>query len=142
MKFKDLNANGVKDAGRARLAGWTIRAYDDTNGDGILQAGETTIAASDDDRRRRRVLAELEPGKYVVCEVQQASWTQSLPARHRAARRRRRARRLRRSRSPRASRRGQRLRQLRKAHQDRHEVQRPERQRRQGRGASPASRAG
>src|SRR5436309_482595 len=35
-----LNANGVKDVGEPGLAGWTISAYTDGNGDGTLSATE------------------------------------------------------------------------------------------------------
>src|SRR5207247_809673 len=45
-KYNDLNANGTRNVGEPGLANWTIRAYVDVNGDGTLQAGETTIAAS------------------------------------------------------------------------------------------------
>ena len=47
-KFEDENANRVRDEGDLPLDGWAIRAYVDTNGDGILQATETTIAADDE----------------------------------------------------------------------------------------------
>ena len=47
VKFNDLNGDGTKDAGEPGLNNWVIRAYADTNGDGTLQATETTIAASD-----------------------------------------------------------------------------------------------
>ena len=70
MKFHDLNANGVKDAGEPGLPGWTIFAFVDANGNGIRDNGENTIA------RRPGVTGEdgayslsLKPGKYVVCEV-------------------------------------------------------------------------
>ena len=79
-KFHDLNANGVKDQGEAGLPGWVIRAYADTNGDGTLQAGETTIAASATTAADGSYSMSLNPGKYVVCEVAQAGWTQSFPA--------------------------------------------------------------
>src|SRR4029079_13303309 len=78
-KFNDLNANGVKDAGEPGLAGWVIRAYKDTNGNGSLDAGETTIAASDTTNASGVYTLTLDPGKYVVCEVAQAGWTQSKP---------------------------------------------------------------
>src|SRR6202008_4847311 len=53
-KFQDDNANGANAADPADpgLTGWTMRAYADngagggTANDGILQAGETTIAGS------------------------------------------------------------------------------------------------
>ena len=79
-KFHDLDADGVKDAGEAGLPGWVIRAYADTNGDGTLQAGETTIAATATTGADGSYSMSLNPGKYVVCEVAQANWTQSLPA--------------------------------------------------------------
>ena len=79
VKFNDLNANGTKDALEPGLSGWTIRAYVDTSGDGILQATETTIAASDTTVAGGAYSLSLNPGKYVVCEVKQATWTQSRP---------------------------------------------------------------
>ena len=79
-KFNDLNANGSKDAGDPGLPGWTIRAYKDDNGDGTLQAGETTIAASTTTDASGNYSFSLDPGTYVVCEVAQATWTQSKPS--------------------------------------------------------------
>jgi uncharacterized repeat protein (TIGR01451 family) len=79
QKFDDLNANGVKDAGEPGLQGWVIRAYKDTSGNGSLEAGETTIAASDTTNASGVYTLTLDPGKYVVCEVAQAGWTQSKP---------------------------------------------------------------
>ena len=58
MKFDDLNANGVKDAGEPGLPGWDIRAYEDTNGDGILQPTEHRERRRQrHDRRERRLHA-------------------------------------------------------------------------------------
>ena len=76
VKFNDLNGDGTKDAGEPGLNNnWVIRAYADTNGDGTLQATETTIAASDTTHTAGLVdgsyLLTLNPGKYVVCEVLQ-----------------------------------------------------------------------
>ena len=78
-KFEDENADGDQDAGDAPLSGWVIRAYVDLNGDGILQATETTIAASDTTDANGDYSLSLDPGTYVVCEVSQAGWTQSSP---------------------------------------------------------------
>jgi len=83
VKFNDLNGNGTKDAGEPGLNGWVIRAYTDTNGDGVLQATETTFVS-----QTTATVAgvdgvysfSLNPGKYVVCEVLQATWTQSRPS--------------------------------------------------------------
>ena len=80
MKFHDLNANGVKDAGEPGLAGWTITAYADTNGNGIRDAGENTVAATTVTGAGGTYSLSLAPGKYIVCETQQAGWTQSYPA--------------------------------------------------------------
>ena len=84
VKFNDLNGDGTKDAGEPGLNNWVIRAYADTNGDGTLQATETTIAASDTTHTAGLVdgayLLTLNPGKYVVCEVLQATWIQSRPS--------------------------------------------------------------
>ncbi len=80
MKFHDLNANGVKDQGEPGLGGWTITAYKDTDGDGIRDAGETTVGASAVTDANGNYSMSLKPGRYVVCETQQAGWTQSYPA--------------------------------------------------------------
>jgi hypothetical protein len=80
MKFEDVNNNGVKDQGEPGLAGWVIRAYADTSGDGVLQAGETTIAASATTVAGGAYSLSLNPGKYVVCEVAQGGFTQTAPA--------------------------------------------------------------
>ena len=79
-KFNDLNGNGAKDAGEPGLPGWTINAYADTNGNGIRDLGENTVAASGATNAAGVYSLTLNPGKYVVCEVQQAGWIQSFPA--------------------------------------------------------------
>ena len=54
-----------------------IKAYADTNGDGILQATETTVADSDTSAAGTGAYSlSLNPGKYVICEDSQASWLQ------------------------------------------------------------------
>ena len=80
MKFEDIDNDGVKDAGEPGLAGWVIRAYSDTNGDGALQVGESTIAASATTASGGTYSLSLNPGKYVVCEVAQGGFTQTAPA--------------------------------------------------------------
>ena len=79
IKYEDDNADGDKDAGEDPLSGWVIRAYSDTNGDGVLQAGETTIADSDTTTATGAYELQLNPGNYVVCEVLQANWFQREP---------------------------------------------------------------
>ena len=80
MKFEDLNANGVKDAGEPGLAGWTIQAFADANSNGVRDAGENTVAGSAVTGAGGTYSMSLTPGRYVVCEVQQAGWTQSFPS--------------------------------------------------------------
>ena len=79
IKYEDDNADGDQDAGEDPLSGWVIRAYSDTNGDGVLQAGETTIADSDTTTATGAYELQLNPGNYVVCEVLQANWFQREP---------------------------------------------------------------
>jgi hypothetical protein len=85
VKFNDLNANGVKDPGEPGLNGWVIRAYADSNADGVLSAAEfaggpvassttATVATVDG-----TYSMELKPGSYIICEVLQAESTQSFP---------------------------------------------------------------
>src|SRR2546426_5603289 len=80
VKFNDLNANGVKDVGEPGLAGWTISAYTDGNGDGTLSATEAAAPAATaitgDTGAYKLTLC---PGSYVVCELLQPTWTQSRP---------------------------------------------------------------
>ena len=64
-----------------------IRAYVDANGDGTLDAGETTIAATDTTDAARRLLAEPRPGQVRRLRGRsRPGWTQSFPANTRAAR--------------------------------------------------------
>src|SRR5262249_29645898 len=78
VKFNDLNGNGIKDAGEPGIPGWEIRAYTDTNGNGVRDNGETTFTSTTTDASGAYSFS-LNPGKYVVCEVLQATWTQSRP---------------------------------------------------------------
>ena len=69
-KYNDLDASGADNGGTdPGLSGWTIRAYADTNGDGILQVGETTISASATTAASTGAYSlTLNPGNYVICE--------------------------------------------------------------------------
>ncbi len=79
-KFNDLNGDGQRDAEEPGLAGWEIRAYAD-DGDGVLQQGEydagPTAVDVTDCRGEYGLL--LEPGDYVVVELSQDGWHQSMP---------------------------------------------------------------
>src|SRR5262249_46153658 len=50
VKFNDMNANGARDLPEdVGIPGWDIRAYTDTNGNGVRDNGETTFALSTTD---------------------------------------------------------------------------------------------
>jgi hypothetical protein len=78
-KFNDTDGNGSQGAGESGLGGWEIRAYAD-DGDGSLEPGETTVAAQAQTNQDGDYSLTLSPGAYVVCEVAQATWTQTAPA--------------------------------------------------------------
>jgi uncharacterized repeat protein (TIGR01451 family) len=80
VKFEDVDGDGVRDLLEPTLAAWPIRAYVDANGDGLLQPSETSIVASAATGPAGAYDLELAPGRYVLCEVAQAGWTQSKPA--------------------------------------------------------------
>ncbi len=84
-KFEDGNANGTRDPGDPGLSGWEIRAYEDANGDGILQATEDTIADFDITDGSGAYTLSLPAGDYVICEVPKTGWTQSLPSNDKCA---------------------------------------------------------
>ena len=72
VKFQDHNANGTRNSIDGGFNGWTIKVFEDLNGDGDLDAGEperdsdvtTTVAGTDGSFE-----LEVAPGKkYVVCE--------------------------------------------------------------------------
>jgi len=75
MKFEDLDADGVKDAGEPGLSGWTIFVdYDD---DGTLDAGEPSAVTAADGTY---LITGINPGTWKVKEVAQAGWTCSYPS--------------------------------------------------------------
>ena len=80
MKFHDLNADGVKEAGEPGLAGWTITAYADRTATASATPARTRSPAPRSPARAATYSLSLGPGKYIVCETQQAGWTQSYPA--------------------------------------------------------------
>jgi hypothetical protein len=87
VKFHDENADGTQDSPDDEgLNGWVMNLYSDDNGDGILQASEatvdqTTTTATDPDTGvvGSYKFESLANGDYIVCEVLQATWHQSLP---------------------------------------------------------------
>ena len=80
IKFHDHNANGVKEAGDEVLEGWRMNLYSDDDGDGTLDLSEATPDQFDvTDANGAYSFSNLQNGDYIVCEVLQATWHQSLP---------------------------------------------------------------
>ena len=93
MKFKDADADGVKDASETGLSGWTMLLFKDDDGGGDLDASEavtadaTTVTVVDDpatvgvDETGTYAFTGLVPGKYIVCEKisDQTGWAQTYP---------------------------------------------------------------
>jgi hypothetical protein len=82
-KFNDLNANGSWDSGEPGLDGWVIRAYVDSNKDGVLQQTEYNAGPADSNTTVATtgayILEDLEPDYYIIVEVLQLGWTQTYP---------------------------------------------------------------
>jgi len=74
MKFHDLDADGVKDAGEPGLGGWVI--YVDYDGDGTRDVGEPFATTASDGTYE---ITGIVPGTYKVREEGQSGWTCSFP---------------------------------------------------------------
>ncbi|MEQ9016120.1 MAG: SdrD B-like domain-containing protein, partial [Marinovum algicola] len=72
QKFEDTDGDGVKDAGEAGLAGWTI--FIDSDNDGVKDAGETSTTT---DGNGNYSFTDLTAGTYTIREVQQTGWQQT-----------------------------------------------------------------
>ncbi len=70
MKFNDLDGDGVKDANEPGLPGWTIN---------LEQPAGNVIATRTTDGGGEYIFSNLNPGDYVVSEVQDPCWTQTYP---------------------------------------------------------------
>ena len=66
MKFRDVNGNGVKDAGELGMGGWTIT---------LNPGGITTVTAPDG----TYAFSNLVPGIYELTETMKPGWWQTLP---------------------------------------------------------------
>ena len=78
IKFNDDEPDASK-TGDAGIAGWKIYAFADANDNGDLDAGEdasgrTATTASDGTYK-----LALQDGDYLICEEDQAGWTQTVP---------------------------------------------------------------
>ncbi|GEM_PF-4915040 len=74
MKFRDLNGNGIKEAGEAGLLGWTI--FLDENDNAILDGGETSVVT---DGNGLYQFIDVPGGTNIVREVLQDGWLQTAP---------------------------------------------------------------
>jgi len=78
MKFHDLDADGVKDAGEPGLGGWVI--YVDYDNDSVRDAGEPfATTSSDAGTLGQYTITGINPGTWNVREEGQAGWTCSYP---------------------------------------------------------------
>ena len=71
MKFNDLNGNGIKDAGKPGLSGWTIN---------LEQPAGTVIDSTTTAADGSYIFTYLDPGDYTVREVLKPGWVQTCPA--------------------------------------------------------------
>lgn len=71
QKFEDTDGDGVKDAGETGLEGWTI--FIDSDNDGVLDTGETSTTT---DASGNYSFTGLTVGTYTIREVQQTGWVQ------------------------------------------------------------------
>ncbi|MDD4161655.1 MAG: SdrD B-like domain-containing protein, partial [Methanothrix sp.] len=71
VKYNDINKNSARDAGEPGLEGWTINLEKPA---GTVIQTKTTAADGS------YSFTGLDPGTYVITEVQQAGWTQKSPA--------------------------------------------------------------
>jgi hypothetical protein len=86
-KFHDRNADGDRDTGDEALPGWQIKLYRDADGDKVLEDsddgvtgnGATAVATRTTNASGAYEFADLQNGDYIVCEVKQSGWNQSLP---------------------------------------------------------------
>ena len=69
MKFRDLDADGVKDGGEPGLSGWRIRLFL-----GALHVDSTLTNVSGN-----YTFSNVGPGTYTVSEQLQTGWTQTMP---------------------------------------------------------------
>ena len=75
VKFGDLNANGVRDAGEPGLAGWTV--YVDYDNDGARGPGEPYAVT---DANGSYTIDHVALGSFRIREEPQAGWTCSAPS--------------------------------------------------------------
>ncbi len=77
QKFNDLDGDGVRDAGEPGLDGWTIELVDAASG----QVIDTQVTMTMNGEPGWYWFDDVLPGDYIVREVQQDNWQQTLPIR-------------------------------------------------------------
>lgn len=80
VKFDDADADGKIDDGEDRLADWEIRAYADVGDDAEKFDSDDELVATETTGAEGEYEFKLAAGDYVICEVQQDGWNQSLPS--------------------------------------------------------------
>ena len=79
VKFHDKNADGDQDTGEPGLSGWTIDLYTDADNNDVVEAGQDPADSRVTGTDGSYSFGGLQPGNYIVCEVQQPNWFQSRP---------------------------------------------------------------
>jgi hypothetical protein len=81
FKFDDANGNGTYDSGEAKLKGWTIQLYKESNNTAGLQTGtggDTLVGSKVTDASGNYSFTGLLPGTYYLREVSQSGWVQTV----------------------------------------------------------------
>ncbi len=77
-KFNDLNGNGTDNGGTdPGLAGWTINAVADTNGNGVFDGSDLVAASAVTGAGGAYSITLNAPGTFFLREVTQPGWTQT-----------------------------------------------------------------
>lgn len=74
-KYKDVDADGVKDDGEPGIGGFDFTLYTGSNGSAGTQVGSATISAANGTYS----FADVAPGTYSVVESPETGWVQTAP---------------------------------------------------------------
>jgi hypothetical protein len=81
LTFDDSNGNGVYATGEARLSGWTVQLYQESNGTTGLQTGtggDRLVASAVTDANGNYSFSGLLAGTYYVRQAAQSGWVQTV----------------------------------------------------------------